>query len=83
MLHSIWNLPRLESQPVFPALAADSDPLYHQGSPSKAFSKGTVRGFPGGPVVKALPSNAKGIGSISGQGAKIPHVSQPKKKNKT
>ena len=39
--------------------------------------------FPGGPVVKTLPSNAGGAGSISGQEAKIPHASQRKKKPKT
>ena len=39
-----------------------------------------VRGdFPGGPVVKTSPSNAGGAGSIPGWGAKIPHVSGPKK----
>ena len=37
-----------------------------------------VRDFPGGPVVKTLPSNAGGQGSISGQGVKIPHTSWPK-----
>ena len=36
--------------------------------------------MPGGPVVKILPSNAEGAGSIPGQGAKIPHDSQPKHK---
>ena len=30
-------------------------------------------------MVKALPSNAGGMGSIPGQGAKIPHASWPKK----
>ena len=34
--------------------------------------------FPGGPVLKTLPSNAQGLGSIPGWGAKIPHVSWPK-----
>ena len=37
-----------------------------------------VRDFPGGPVVKTLPSNAGGQGSIPGQGVKIPHTSWPK-----
>ena len=42
------------------------------------------QGFPGGPVVKTLPSNAGGEGSIPGQRAKIPHASGPKKlKHKT
>jgi len=37
-------------------------------------------GFPGGPVVKASPSSEGGVGSIPGQGAKIPHNLQPKNK---
>ena len=35
--------------------------------------------FPDDPVVKTLPSNAGGVGSIPGWGAKIPHASWPKK----
>ena len=38
-------------------------------------------GFPGGPVVKTSPSSAVDMGSIPGQGAKIPHASQPKNQN--
>ena len=34
--------------------------------------------FPGRPVVKTLPSNAGGAGSIPGWGVKIPHASWPK-----
>ena len=34
--------------------------------------------LPRGLVVKTLPSNAEGAGSIPGQGAKILHASQPK-----
>ena len=30
--------------------------------------------FPGGPVVKNMPSNAGDTGSIPGQGTKIPHA---------
>ena len=33
-----------------------------------------VGDFPGGPVVKNLPSNAGDVGLISGQGTKIPHA---------
>ena len=33
-----------------------------------------ILGFPGGPVVKTLPSNAVGMGFIPGQGTKIPHA---------
>ena len=40
--------------------------------------------FPGGPVVRTLPSSAGGAGSIPGQGAKIPHALWPKnQKHKT
>ena len=43
--------------------------------------KSDNRDFPGGPVVKTSPSNARGVGSIPGQGAKIPHASWPKHQN--
>jgi len=43
--------------------------------------KGVGSGFPGGPVVKILPSSAEGAGSIPGQGAKIAHASGPKNQN--
>ena len=39
------------------------------------------RDFPGGPVVKTLPSNAEGAGLIPGRGAKIPHALGPKNQN--
>ena len=32
------------------------------------------RDFPGGPVVKAPPSNVGGTGLIPGQGTKVPHA---------
>ena len=42
------------------------------------------RNFPSSPVVKTLPSNAGGVGSIPGWGAKIPRgwlaVKTPKHK---
>ena len=37
--------------------------------------------FPGSPVVRTSPSNAGGMGSIPGQGAKFPHASPPKNQN--
>ena len=40
--------------------------------------KPTLGYFPGGPVVKSLPFNTGGAGSIPGCRAKIPHASQPK-----
>ena len=39
-------------------------------------------GFPGGPVVKTQPSNAKGVGSIPGRAAKIPHALKPRNQNR-
>ena len=36
----------------------------------------TAQDFPDGPVVKNLPYNAKNMGSIPGQGAKIPHATE-------
>ena len=33
-----------------------------------------IRDFPGDPLVKTLPSKAEGMGSIPGQGVKIPHA---------
>ena len=37
--------------------------------------------FPGGPVVKTSPSDARGAGSIPGQGGRIPYTLQPKNQN--
>ena len=37
--------------------------------------------FPGGPVVKTLPSNAEGASSIPGWGAEIQHASRTKNQN--
>ena len=34
----------------------------------------SLRDFPGGPAVKNPPSNAGDVGSIPGQGTKIPHA---------
>ena len=50
------------------------------GPPGKpVFTFLTVgRDLPGGPVVKTLPSKAKGTGWIPGQRARIPHASGPK-----
>ena len=45
--------------------------------PPQAESKFTLPGdFPGGPVVKNLPSNAGDTGSTPGQGTKIPHATE-------
>ena len=52
--------------------------MYHE-SPKKYYlqfiSKNySFRDFPGGPAVKNLPYNAGDVGSIPGQGTKIPHA---------
>ena len=41
-----------------------------------------IRDFPGGPMVKTLPSSAGDAGPFPGQGAKIPHALWPKPKTK-
>ena len=38
--------------------------------------KGPIRDFLGGPAVNTLPSNAGSVGSIPGQGTKIPQAAQ-------
>ena len=43
--------------------------------------KGDRRDFPGGPMVKTLPSNAGGVGMIPHLRAKILHASWPKSQN--
>ena len=40
----------------------------------KLSGKKQTRDFPGGPVVKTLPSNAGDVGSIPGQRTKKPHA---------
>ena len=42
------------------------------------FRKDRARDFPDGPVVKNLPCSAGDMGSILGQGTKIPHASAAK-----
>ena len=42
--------------------------------PKKKKKNPTRGNFPGGPVVKNLPCNAGDVGSIPGQGTKIPHA---------
>ena len=39
------------------------------------------KGFPDSPVVKTLPSDTGGVGSVRGQEAKIPDASWPKNQN--
>ena len=43
---------------------------------SKRFGLKLNQEFPGSLVVKTSPSNTGGVGSIPGQGAKIPHASK-------
>ena len=43
-----------------------------------ALKKETTGNFPGSPVVTTLPSNAGGVSSIPGQGAKVTHILWPK-----
>ena len=48
---------------------------------SKELKMTTPWEFLGGPVVKTLPSNAGGTGSIPGQGAKISYALWPENQN--
>ena len=48
---------------------------------SKDTVKKVKRDFPGGPLVKTLPSNAGGVGSITNLGAKNPHALRLKNQN--
>ena len=41
----------------------------------------TFGDFPGGPMVKTLPSNARCSGLLPGQGAKVLHAPWPKNQN--
>ena len=47
---------------------------------SPLIKQGQSWDFPG-PVIKNIPSRARGAGSIPGQEAKTPHTSGPKKTN--
>ena len=49
--------------------------------PIKSEIKNILSDFPGGPVVKTLPSKVKGESSIPGWGAKILHALWPKNQN--
>ena len=56
--------------------------IQHSAGNSTQCSKIRKEGdFPGSPVVKTSPSNAGGVGSIPGWGAKIPHGLWPKNQN--
>ena len=47
----------------------------------KILLKSQIGDFPGSPVVKTSPSNARGAGSIPGQGARIPYALGPENQN--
>ena len=61
------------------------DAKYHWGQEDLiyelCYKMGSRGDYPGGPVVKTSPSNARGAASIPGWGAKIPHASRPKNQN--
>ena len=55
--------------------------LIHSKGNHKQNEKTAYRDFPGSSVVNTSPTNAGGVGSIPGRGAKIPHASRPKNQN--
>ena len=77
---SIGNLPRTRDQPLFSALAGRFFFLAGRflsttppGKSLNALLSDQSMNFPGGPVVKNSPCNARYAGSIPGCGTKIPH----------
>ena len=54
----------------------------HPSTPDLNASQNEIEGhhrdFPGGPVVKNVPSNAGDAGLTPGQGSKIPHAERPR-----
>ena len=54
----------------------------HPSTPDLIASQNEIEGhhrdFPGGPVVKNVPSNAGDASLIPGQGSKIPHAERPR-----
>ena len=74
-LQSWTQLTRLSTAPLLLRLTTTSCFISSPISKIIFFKfKDYFRDFPGGPVVKTLPSNAGRAGSIPGQGAKIQHV---------
>ena len=74
-------VPRPGIEPASPALEGG---FFTTGPPGKSlptFKTALPGDFPGGPVVGTSLSSAGGVGSIPGQGAKIPHDSWPKNQN--
>ena len=70
---SLWHLfmPRL----VFRQHLCSDHSFHPTSSPPKSSpSKLSSRDFPGGPVVKNLPSDAGDTGSIPGRETKVPHT---------
>ena len=58
-----------------------SSPSRLAGKTETMMSTEGLGDFSNSPVVKTSPFNAEGMGLIPGQGAKIPHTSQPKHQN--
>ena len=67
-----------DSNPLSETEIHDFQLMYKQTVPK--FKENSLqveeRHFPRGPVVGALPSNAGGMGSLSGQETQIPHASK-------
>ena len=74
-----WRIPRTAEPGGLPSMG--SHRVGHDRSDLAAAAANNHRDFPGGPVVKTLPSNAEGTVSIPGRGTRIPHASWPKNQN--
>ena len=79
--HNYWaHVPQL-LKPVRLEPVLCNKRSHHNEKPAHHNKRVASGDFPGGPVVKTLPSNAGSTGSTQGRGAKIPHASQPKNQN--
>ena len=72
----------VETPCLTPALQIIHGAFKYQMLPASLFFKMGLWDFPGGPVVKTSPSNARGLDSVPGLGVKSSHALQQKKKKK-
>ena len=81
LLHLFPNVPTLQStNQLMVFMCIDCFKIYLNGILYQ--SECTSGDNPSGLVAKTLPCNLGGVSSKPGQGAKNPHVSQPKKKKR-
>ena len=65
---------KINIQKLVPFLYTNSEISERECKKTVTFKIATCQDFPGGPVVKNLPSNAGDTGSIPGLGTRFPHA---------